>query len=55
MPKYCVSVTVEIEKSYTIEAENEVSAKEIAEEKALNEDYGNNMADAADAWWIEEE
>ena len=53
MPKYCVSVTVEIDKLYTIEAENEESAKEIAEEKALNEDYGDNMADTANAWWIE--
>ena len=56
MPKYEVSVTVEIEKYYIVEAEDEQDAREKAEDMALCEDYGeNNMADTAVAWSIERE
>lgn len=40
MPKYIVSVTVDVEKRYTVEADDEESAIDAAEEEAEDDDYG---------------
>lgn len=40
MPKYNVSVTVEVEKRYWIEADSEDEAIDAAEMEAQDDDYG---------------
>ena len=55
MKKYTVAVTVEIEKLYEVEAEDEYEARETAENLACNDNYGDNCVDAATAWDVMEE
>ena len=54
MKKYIVAVTVEIEKVYEVEVEDEDLAKVTAEDLAWNDNYGDNRVDAAFAWNVQE-
>lgn len=51
MKKYDVTVTVSFETCYTVEADNEEDAKEIASELACSE-FSGKLIDDVDPWCV---